>query len=155
MLSIWRLYYSREPLGSGVTAWNAHYFPTGSRAQRSTIAPRPDVSVACTVGGLSRILLQARHKTIQTVADFFLAFLLKTCSLWYILQFHCKKKIIKKFTTLQKYWKAFFFKYKNVIEQSDWRALFLLFIHIFFPNIKLNIHKLPALLGDICQASPL
>lgn len=32
-------------MGSGVKAWNVHYFPTGSRAYKS-IAPRPDVSIA-------------------------------------------------------------------------------------------------------------
>ena len=52
IVSVWSLYYSREPLGRGVKAWNVQYFPTGSWAGKYTIAPRPGLSIARTVGRL-------------------------------------------------------------------------------------------------------
>lgn len=119
--SVWSLYYSREPLGSGVKAWNAHYFPTGSRAQESTIAPRPDASIARTVGGLSHsmvsgVLMHLRHKSCLTQREaagrsWCFRVLLKTSDLRYVWQLHCTKfhnikKILKGISFRKMYWSS-------------------------------------------------
>lgn len=135
---LWHAFYMESILFQGaIGEWGysleCALFP--NRKPSAEVHHRP--TPRCLRGVYSwRFELNSSSGETQNSTDgsgFFLAFLLKTCSLWYVLQFHCKKKTKKKqtFTTLQKYWKAFFFKYKNVLEQSDWRALFLLFIYIF------------------------
>lgn len=107
----WSLYYSREPLGRGVKAWNVHYFPTGSRAWKSTIAPRPDLSITRKVGLLlkmiqiQRTLLMDDAENEKHHSTLLLTFVLylKTFYLSYVILLHCTKF----HNTLQKYWKAF------------------------------------------------
>lgn len=124
ILSVWSLYYSRAPLGRGVKAWNAHYFPTGSQAWTSTIAPRPDLSIARTVGRLlnysRKVRNSVQHKSCVTHRVNVLIFcvLLKTFHLSYVLHFHYTN------TRHYKNIERLFFFYKNVLKLSVLRALF-------------------------------
>lgn len=119
--------------------------------QKSTIAPRPDVSIARTVGGLNYSTKVRNSYAFRTQIMYetkehgrlllIFSVLLKTPDLWYVLQLHCTK-----FHNITKILKGIFF-HKNAPKQSVLRALFLFKIFI--------IHKLSTLLGDICQALPL
>ena len=108
------------------------------------LPPRPDLSIARTVGPLLNYGTKVkdphkshgRHKH-HTLLIFYV--LLKT-----FLSFDTSYSFVRiKFhMTIQKYWKAFFFLINTVLKLSALRALFI---------IKLNIHKLSTL-HDICQA---
>lgn len=80
--------------GSGVKDWNAHHFPTGSRAYKPT-APRPDVSTRSRVlKPQQRLMVQKKKKCkIITKARRPLYVLLKTSDN-HVLQFHWTKRHI-------------------------------------------------------------